>query len=149
MPQHTKKAYERWRNGELKPYSKCQPVCWVLSKTTGRPGVLQGCGGVNPGGVMEAASMALPGHRTSQLSHTPSSAAVTVWSLADKSLCLIQNHFLTQSWLSSCPCLSKREKDSPDQWCRRGSMNSLKHAQQFVFFLIFTHFQVHGILSYF
>lgn len=40
----------------------------------------------NPGGVMKAASMALPGHRIFQLPHIPSSGAVPARSLADKSL---------------------------------------------------------------
>lgn len=41
-------------------------------------------GEFNPGGVMKAASMALPGHGIFQLPHIPSSGAVPAWSLADK-----------------------------------------------------------------
>lgn len=91
-------------------------------------------GGFNPGGVMQLQPWLLPGHRILQLFHIPSSAAVPACSLADNSLCLIQNYFFTRIGFFCGPCLTKTEKDSPDQWCRRCSINSPKHAQQFVFF---------------
>lgn len=130
----------------MEPYSKCQPVCWVLSKTTGRPGVLQSTGGFNPGGAMQAAATALPGHRIFQLSHIPSSAAVPAWSLPVKSLCLIQNNFFTQSWLFFPALVYQKKRKTP---LAGGAGDAPKTCSAVCLFLIFTSFQVHCILSYF
>lgn len=100
----------------MKPCSKCQPVCWVLSKTTGRPGVLQRCRGFNPGGAMQEYSSCptFPPLLLSQLG-----PLLTEVSASFKTISSHQVGFFP------CPCLSKQEEDSPGQQCRRCSITAL------------------------